>query len=509
MADPALLVERRHRLGAQPLAARRPHLRHRHVGIDLADHALDHVAALVDLGDQRVGLERAKERDRPRRPVARRAPRRRIVGEHVDAAVRRPRPAATMPQASGVRPPAPAGRPPPRSASAPARRGPRRLDHRPRPQRALGGPRRSRRRAPAGRAACRRSAPSPPRGTRRQVAPVGAVAARASRRSPGSAISRLQQRRSAAAWSSTTARGRAPSRSAELQHVPGVASAWRHLRELVAPGGVELRPAQALGVLGGEDLRDRAVRPDQPPARRLPVAAGRGGDARRGARTRLRPSPRARRRRSRRPGRSGRPARPRMVRPERHGAHPFGAGARLAGAAAAEDQPGAARAARAAADRAAGEERPPVVEGAKARSRQASREARQGLSAASRLKAFRNISAQRFHVIGRSRFRGAPRHGRGGVAAATISRSMAVSRRGAGNQRASARSRARDPRTRPRPYRRAPRLSRMRLEQRAGGDDGRRRDRTEPDARDRWHSCRPAPCCHAPSASSPAARRDR
>ena len=39
--------------------------------------------------------------------------------------------------------------------------------------------------------------------------------------------------------------------------------------ELVAPGEMKLRPAQALRILGGKDLRDRAVRPDQPPARRL------------------------------------------------------------------------------------------------------------------------------------------------------------------------------------------------------------------------------------------------
>ena len=68
----------------------------------------------------------------------------------------------------------------------------------------------------------------------------------------------------------TTARGRVPEPQRELQHVPGVLG-LRPLADLVAPGGVELRPAQALGIARREDLRHRAVRPHQPPPARLPL----------------------------------------------------------------------------------------------------------------------------------------------------------------------------------------------------------------------------------------------
>ena len=48
----------------------------------------------------------------------------------------------------------------------------------------------------------------------------------------------------------------------ELQHVPGVLRV-PPFGELVAPGGVELRAAQAVGILGREHLRDGAVRPNR------------------------------------------------------------------------------------------------------------------------------------------------------------------------------------------------------------------------------------------------------
>ena len=57
MLDAALGVKRRDRLGAQKLAARRMHGLERHRRIDLPQHRANHVAALVDLGDQRVGFE--------------------------------------------------------------------------------------------------------------------------------------------------------------------------------------------------------------------------------------------------------------------------------------------------------------------------------------------------------------------------------------------------------------------------------------------------------------------
>ena len=68
MAHAPLRVERRDRLGPQILAARRPHGRHRHAGIDLADDGCRHLAALVDLDDERIGLEALVERDAPSSP---------------------------------------------------------------------------------------------------------------------------------------------------------------------------------------------------------------------------------------------------------------------------------------------------------------------------------------------------------------------------------------------------------------------------------------------------------
>jgi hypothetical protein len=56
---------------------------------------------------------------------------------------------------------------------------------------------------------------------------------------------------------------------AELQHVPGVLG-MAPLGELVGPGGVELRPAQRVRVLGGKGHRDGAARPFEPPTRRRP-----------------------------------------------------------------------------------------------------------------------------------------------------------------------------------------------------------------------------------------------
>ena len=48
----------------------------------------------------------------------------------------------------------------------------------------------------------------------------------------------------------------------KLQRVPGVVG-LAPLAELVAPGGIELRSAQAVGIVGGEHLGDGAVGPDE------------------------------------------------------------------------------------------------------------------------------------------------------------------------------------------------------------------------------------------------------
>ena len=128
----------------------------------------------------------------------------------------------------------------------------------------------------------------------------------------------------------------------ELQHVEGRLR-LAPLGQLVAPGGIELRPAQAFGVLGRERLRDRPVRPLQEPARR-------GPDRPLGAR-----------RDPQQPRNSldhhlahvvlaladqrdaAMPARGVGRRAVRERAHPLGAEPGLAGAAAAEDEPGGPR----------------------------------------------------------------------------------------------------------------------------------------------------------------------
>ncbi len=126
---------------------------------------------------------------------------------------------------------------------------------------------------------------------------------------------------------------------AELQHVEG---RFRvpPLGELVAPGGVELRPAQLFRVFGRERLRHRAVRPFQPPPRRDPDR------------------PLGARRHPQQPRRAldhhlahvvlafaderdvPMPARRHKAACRARRAHPFGAEPRLAGAAPAQHQPG-------------------------------------------------------------------------------------------------------------------------------------------------------------------------
>jgi hypothetical protein len=63
-----------------------------------------------------------------------------------------------------------------------------------------------------------------------------------------------------------------PEPQAELQHVPGLA-AMPPLAELVAPGEIELRAAQAFGIFRRKHLRHRARGPDQPAPRRLECRA--------------------------------------------------------------------------------------------------------------------------------------------------------------------------------------------------------------------------------------------
>ena len=67
-----LLVECRDRLGSDDLAARGVHGGIRDIRIDHPQCGLDHVAAVVDLGDDAIGLVLAIERNRVLRPFGRR-----------------------------------------------------------------------------------------------------------------------------------------------------------------------------------------------------------------------------------------------------------------------------------------------------------------------------------------------------------------------------------------------------------------------------------------------------
>ena len=130
-----------------------------------------------------------------------------------------------------------------------------------------------------------------------------------------------------------------PEPQRELQHVPGVLG-LRPLADLVAPGGVELRPAQGLGIARREGLRHRAVRPHQPPPARLPFGAPvgrRAGHDSGGAEDHDLPRLVERLSDEGDPGTGPRVAR---LAPFDLGAHPLGARAGLACPPAAQDDPG-------------------------------------------------------------------------------------------------------------------------------------------------------------------------
>jgi hypothetical protein len=69
MPHPALLVERGDGFGPRRLAAGGTDGAERHQRIDLADHRLDQIAALVDLGHQPFGAVPFHRRDRRLGPV--------------------------------------------------------------------------------------------------------------------------------------------------------------------------------------------------------------------------------------------------------------------------------------------------------------------------------------------------------------------------------------------------------------------------------------------------------
>ena len=151
---------------------------------------------------------------------------------------------------------------------------------------------------------------------RRQIVAVLRASCRASRRPSGRrAASRISLVGRGVVV--TTARGSSPEPQPEHQHVPGLGIA--PCGQLVAPGEIVLRTAQPLRLVGAEQRRDRAVRPGQPPLRRLVKRALAGAARSPGCRFRLRPSHRAHRPRSARPRRCAAPypladARPAPVR---------------------------------------------------------------------------------------------------------------------------------------------------------------------------------------------------
>ena len=125
---------------------------------------------------------------------------------------------------------------------------------------------------------------------------------------------------------------------AELQHVPGVGGT-APLGELVAPRGIELRPAQAVRIVGGKHLRDGSVGPRDLVAGDVVVRqlarrmhGEQAGDAFHHDAAHLSDRQTNERQTARRFAGD-------ILVAERLGPHPFGAGASLARAAAAEKQP--------------------------------------------------------------------------------------------------------------------------------------------------------------------------
>jgi hypothetical protein len=86
VVNPVLLIERSSRFGANDLAARRVHRGERDVGIDHTQSRLDHVAAVVDFGDDAVGLMRPIRGNRSLGPICWRVSAAQI-GEHVTVSV--------------------------------------------------------------------------------------------------------------------------------------------------------------------------------------------------------------------------------------------------------------------------------------------------------------------------------------------------------------------------------------------------------------------------------------
>ena len=268
MRDAPLRIEGRDRLRPSLLAARGVNGGHGHGGIDRRQHAAHHFAALIHLRHERVRLQAVVERDRPRGPDVRPGRLHGRVLQHEEPAL------------AGH-----AGRHDPAGGGAPmssrrrinrdddARHRGRRVDPAP-----LHHVAREERVGPLLDEGALEFLSAEPRAGvarddpiekgRREVQRVGAGR---DRRDGARRVRRetLQQRDRPRRSRHQFARVRAES-EAELQHVPRRIRV-APFRELVRPGSAELRAAQTVRIVGGEALRDRAVAPLEPLARRLPL----------------------------------------------------------------------------------------------------------------------------------------------------------------------------------------------------------------------------------------------
>lgn len=261
-----MLVQGRHRLGPRAFAEAGADQLHAARRIGLGQHRADHVAALVGLGHEGVGGPSPRGRHRPPRPAGGRQPPRGLVGQDEGAVVA----AADHHDAAGV-----------------ARGGGGRVDGHDHAVQAR-GPRGAAPRQVLGaeeaavgldddtvqllsrqtRAAI--EARQCPQEGGRQVAGVGAGAG-AGQGHAGLGHQGLERPMRLGRGGDDKARVLAQPKP-EAQHGQGLGG-FRPGAELVGPGGVELRPAQGLRVFRRKGVGDRAVGPDQAPARGFPAGA--------------------------------------------------------------------------------------------------------------------------------------------------------------------------------------------------------------------------------------------
>ena len=282
MANPPLLIKRRHRLRPRHLAARCPNGAVRHQRVDLADHALHHIPPLIDLRHQPVRPMPAQCLQRRPRPAIRARPlHARILQHHRAPILRRAvRASPHHHNPAFVRSAMPGHRRVNRHHNPVQRRGhlhPQRLQPCRCPKRPLGilqhqpfqllPPR------PRARIArlhlCKERC--------RQIGPVG-FCRRVGQHRRWVLQDRLQRGNTARRCRHHLLRV-FPQPQSKLQHIPSLLGPLP-LGQLVHPRAIKLRPAQRLRLMGRKHLRLGPVWPDQPFPRRLPFGAAVGGRAR-------------------------------------------------------------------------------------------------------------------------------------------------------------------------------------------------------------------------------------